>query len=133
MKNEQTVHELYSAFQRGDLTAILARVADDVDRRNDQVASHECPWNGDFSGKAKLPGFFTTLADNLDITVFDVRATVASGALVAVHLRIESNVRKNGRQLKNDVVHLWGFNAAGQLTSYRHFNDTAAELAAWRS
>ena len=46
MSNEQTVKEVYAAFKRGDVAAILARVADDVDWRNDGVASHECPWNG---------------------------------------------------------------------------------------
>ena len=54
------------------------------------------------------------------------------GDLVAVHLRIESTLRKNGRSLKNDAVHFWTFNKSGKITRYRHFNDTAAELAAWR-
>lgn len=50
MNNEQTIKELYAAFQQGDVAAIVAKVADDVDWRNDQVASNECPWNGKFSG-----------------------------------------------------------------------------------
>ena len=58
MSNEQTVRDVYAAFKRGDVAAILARVADDVDWRNDGVASHECPWNANFSGKTNLPGFF---------------------------------------------------------------------------
>src|SRR5258707_14816175 len=39
----------------------------------------ECPWNGNFSGKANLPGFFKAVAQNLDIKVFDVQAMAASG------------------------------------------------------
>ena len=132
MSNEQTVKDVYAAFQRGDVAAIVARVADDVDWRNDRVESRECPWNGNFSGKANLPGFFKAVGEHLDISVFDVQAIAASGSLVAVYLRIESTVRKNGRSLKNDSVHVWTFNDSGQITRYRHFNDTAAELAAWR-
>jgi ketosteroid isomerase-like protein len=49
-----------------------------------------------------------------------------------VQLRIEGSVRKNGRALANDVVHFWTFDDGGKIASYRHFNDTAAELAAWR-
>jgi ketosteroid isomerase-like protein len=30
-------------------------------------------------------------------------------------------------------VHFWTFNDLGQITRYRHFNDTAAELEAWRA
>ena len=132
MSNEQTVKDLYAAFQRADVAAIVAVVADDVDWRNDHVASSECPWNGNFSGKANVPGFFTAVGEHLDISVFDVQTMAASGSFVAVYLRIESTVRKNGRSLANDAVHFWTFNDSGQIARYRHFNDTAAELAAWR-
>jgi ketosteroid isomerase-like protein len=68
----------------------------------------------------------------LDISVFDVEAITASGSNVAVHLRIESRLTKNGQALTNDAVHFWTFNDKGQIKSYRHYNDTAAELRAWR-
>lgn len=132
VSNEQTVQDVYAAFLRGDVQAITAFVADDVDWRNDGVASRECPWNGNFSGKANLPGFFKAVGENLDIALFEVRQTASAEKVVAVNLRIESTVRKNGRSLKNDAVHLWNFNDNGQITRYRHFNDTAAELVAWR-
>ena len=132
MTNEQTVQKVYGAFQRGDVPAIVALVADDVDWRNDEVESRECPWNGNFSGKAGLPGFFEAVGGELDIKVFEVKAMAAAGSSVAVWLRVESTVRKTGRALRNDVVHFWSFNERGQITRYRHFNDTAAELAAWR-
>ena len=133
MSNEQTVKDLYAAFQRADVAAIVAVVADDVDWRNDHVASSECPWNGNFSGKANLPGFFKAVGEHLNISVFDVQKIVAAGSNVAVYLHIESTLPKNGRSVKNDSVHFWTFNDRGQIASYRHFNDTAAELAAWRS
>ena len=132
MSNEQTVKDVYAAFQRGDVAAIVALVSDDVDWRNDAVESRECPWNGDFSGKANLPAFFGAVGGELDIKVFDVNAIAATGPHVYVTLRIESTVRKNGRALKNDAVHFWTFDEAGRIARYRHFNDTAAELAAWR-
>ena len=132
MSHEQTVKDVYAAFQRQDVPAIQALVADDVDWRNDGVASRECPWNGNFSGKANLPGFFKAVGENLDLSVFDVKAVAASGPYVAVHLRIVGLVRKTGRGWQNDAVHFWTFNERGQIASYRHYNDTAAELAAWR-
>ena len=57
MSNEQVVKDVYAAFQRGDVAAIQACVADNVDWRNDGVSSSECPWNGNFSGKTNLPGY----------------------------------------------------------------------------
>lgn len=133
MNNEQTVRDLYAAYQRGDVAAIVERVAENVDWRNDRVESRECPWNGDFSGRARLPGFFKAVADHTDITTFDVQSIAASGNSVAAYIRLELTVRKNGRAVKEDAVHFWTFNDAGQVTRYRQFNDTAAELAAWRA
>src|SRR4029079_8728710 len=104
LNNAQTVTKVYEAFQRGDVAAIVALVADDVDWRNDGVESRECPWNGNFSGKANLPGFFAAVGAELNIAVFDVLTTVASGSHVAVNLHIESTLTKNGRSFNNDVV-----------------------------
>ena len=132
MSNEQTVKDVYAAFKRGDVAAILAHCADNVDWRNDGVASRECPWNGNFAGKANVPGFFKAVGEHLNLPVFDVKAIVAAGPYVAVHLRIEGHVIKTGKAWANDAVHFWTFNGTGQIASYRHFNDTAAELAAWR-
>jgi ketosteroid isomerase-like protein len=127
----ETIQELYAAFVRRDMPGILACVADDVDWNNERVASRDCPWNGDFSGREKLPGFFAALADNLDFQVFDPQAFVEAGNRVVVLLRIESVVRRTGRPLLNDVVHVWTF-AGDKVKSYRHYNDTAAEADAWR-
>ena len=132
MSNTQTVQDLYAAFGRGDVAAILNMVTDEVDWNNDRVASRECPWNGNFSGKARVPEFFKAV-DELDIAVFEPRTFVESGNHVSVMLRIESRVKKNGQSLQNDSIHLWTFNDAGKVSAYRHFNDTAAELAAWRA
>jgi ketosteroid isomerase-like protein len=127
----ETIQALYGAFERRDMPGILALVTDDVDWNNERVASRDCPWNGDFSGKEKLPRFFQALAENLDFRVFDPQAFVEAGDRVVVLLRIESVVRKTGRPLLNDVVHVWTFDG-DKVKSYRHYNDTAAEADAWR-
>ena len=99
------------------------------------MASKECPWNGNFSGKAIVPGFFKAVGDHLDFSVgvFEPRTFVESGNTVAVVLRLESRLKKNGQALKNDCVHVWTFNDKGQVTRYQHFNDTASELTCWRA
>jgi len=131
-KLTQTVQNLYAAFQRGDVPGILEHCAENIDWRHDQLASRECPWNGNFSGRKNLPGFFAALGEHIDFKVFEPKAFLETGNQVAVHLRIESVLRKNGKPLQNDSIHLWTFDTSGRVASYRHFNDTAAELAAWR-
>jgi uncharacterized protein len=69
MANTQTIQNIYAAFSRGDVPTILSHLADDVVWDNSGVASKECPWNGNFRGKAKVPGFFTAVGDNLDLVL----------------------------------------------------------------
>ena len=132
MSHTQTIQTIYAAFGRGDVPAILGHLTDDVDWNNDRVASKECPWNGNFSGKVNVPGFFKAVADHFDFEVFEPRAFMESGNHVAVLLRLESRLKKNGQPLKNDTVHFWTFTDRGLVSAYRHFNDTAMELAAGR-
>jgi ketosteroid isomerase-like protein len=134
MSMTATVQQVYEAFGKGDVETIVGLVADGVSWDNSRVVSSACPWNGDFSGKANLPGFFAAVDESIDFSAgaFEPLLFVESGNAVAVQLHLESRVRKNGRMLVNDVIHLWTFDDAGRIASYKHFNDTAAELEAWR-
>jgi ketosteroid isomerase-like protein len=135
MTNTQTVQSVYAAFIQNDVPTIINHLADDVIWDNSQVASAECPWNGNFSGKTKVPGFFKAVGDNLDFGagLFEPRRFVEAGNTVAVLLRLESRMTKNSQILKSDTVHFWTFDDSGLITQYQHFNDTAAELNAWNS
>jgi uncharacterized protein len=133
MTHSQTIQTIYEAFGRGDVSTILSHLADDVDWNNSRVASKECPWNGNFAGKAQVPGFFRAVGDNLALPVFQPHTFIENGTHVAVLLHIEGTVKKNDRPLVNDAGHFWGFDEHGKVNSYRHFNDTAMELEAWRA
>jgi uncharacterized protein len=131
--NVQKIQDLYSAFGRGDIPTILSYLAEDVDWNNSRVASRECPWNGNFSGRTHVPGFFRALEQQVDFTKFEPQTFIETGDHVAVLLHWTASLRKNGQTVGGDSVHVWRFNEHGQIGSYRHFNDTAMELAAWRA
>ena len=83
-------------------------------------------------GKAARSALFLGEYAAVNLPYVTVVIAILVGLVVAVYLRIEGRVRKTGRSWQNDAVHFWTFNERGQIASYRHFNDTAAELAAWR-
>jgi ketosteroid isomerase-like protein len=132
MSRTETIQAIYEAFGRGDVPAILSHLASDVDWNNSGVASSECPWNGNFSGQGMVGEFFKVVAEQLDFKKFEPQHFIASGEHVVALLHLESIVKRTGKPLVNDVVHVWRFNADGKVASYRHYNDTAMELAAWR-
>lgn len=133
MSHTETVQSIYAAFGRGDVPAILTHLSDDVDWDNSRVASRECPWNGNFSGKAQVPGFFAAVGGQLEFSVFEPHTFIESGRHVAVLLRLDGKLRKNGQPFRNDGVHVWTFDDRHKVSAYRHYNDTAMELASWRA
>jgi len=131
-QNVETVKELYAAFLRGDVNAILDHVTDTVNWNNQGNAAREVPWNGDFTGRRNLPKFFAALQEHTDFATFEPKDFTSNDHHVAVRLRVELTLKKNGRKIANDSIHFWTFDDAGKVTAFRFFNDTAAELAAWR-
>lgn len=55
------------------------------------------------------------------VGVFDPHTFVESGSKVAVVLRLESRLKKNGQPLKNDAVHVWTFNDKGLVEALPAF------------
>ena len=131
MSHTATIQLVYEAFGKGDVGSILSQCTDDVNWDNSHVASRDCPWNGNFSGKAHLPDFFQALGTSLRFHQFTPHTFVEQGNHVIVLLKISAEVVKNGNTWTNDAIHEWAFAADGRVKHYRHYNDTAKELHAW--
>jgi SnoaL-like protein len=59
-QNIETARQMYDAFGRGDVQAILALVTDDVDWSTD-AAFVSAPWYGPRQGKDGVTGFFEAI------------------------------------------------------------------------
>ena len=68
-QNVQTVKEMYEAFGRGDVQAILDRVTDDVDWSTD-AAIESAPWYGPKQGKDGVRSFFEGIVSTGPVTEF---------------------------------------------------------------
>jgi ketosteroid isomerase-like protein len=125
MSPQQTVHEIYAAFGRGDLPAILARVADDVEWEYGAAAT-SVPWLEPRRGRTGVAAFFDALLSRCEMKRFEPGAVLAEGPLVVSLANVEFEVRATGRRVVEvDEVHLWHFDAAGLVRRFRHRCDTA--------
>jgi ketosteroid isomerase-like protein len=123
MSHIPTVQEIYGAFGRGDVPAILARLADDVEWEYG-VSSTDVPWLQPRRGHAGAGAFFASLA-GFDITRFAPTTFLESGPVVVVLLQLEGTVKATGRPVvEEDEVHIWHFGADGKVTRFRHRADT---------
>ncbi len=110
MSNTDTVREIYEAFGRGDVSAILDKLDDSIEWET-QAPVPGVPWLQSRRGKANVAGFFESLAP-LKITRFEPHTVFDGG-----------NQGKNYSFPNNG--HLWQFNSAGKVTRYDHITDTA--------
>lgn len=119
----ETVQHLYACFGRGDVPAILAHLADDVEWEHDNVAP--VPWLQTLKGRQEVPRFFDVLMTQIEITQFVPKLVLGQGDTVLALIDLRATVRATGRELvEPDEVHIWRFNAAGQVRRFRHRVDT---------
>jgi uncharacterized protein len=133
MDNVQTVQDIYEAFGRGDIPAILDRLAPDV--RWDELpggggaAEAAVPWLLPRRGPQEVGEFFETLRA-LEFHRFQPLAFMAGDDRVAAVIDVELTVRDSGRSIRDEELHLWTFDDRGRVSRFRHYVDTAQHVAA---
>src|SRR3954454_12008790 len=131
--NATTVSAIYDAFARGDVPAILDRLADDVawEQWADNFAQRaSVPDLAPRRGRDDVAGFFGLIGawTVLDFAVLDV---IGSGRQVVAEVRAAFALPGGGR-FSDEELHLWTFDDGGQVVRLRHYCDTAKHIAAAR-
>jgi ketosteroid isomerase-like protein len=128
-----TVQDIYAAFGRGDIPAILDRLADDVrwehwpDRSGAQ--RHGVPWLAERTGPGEVREFFASLAA-LEFHRFEPLTFLEGERTVAAVIAIDVTVKASGERFRDDEIHLWTFGADGRVVSFGHYVDTAKHVEA---
>jgi ketosteroid isomerase-like protein len=131
--NAATVADIYAAFGRGDAAAVVARLAPDVAWED---------WSDNFAQRAGVPdmaprrgraevGAFFALVGSWTVLEFTVLDVIGTGRQVAAEVRVSFALPGGGR-FSDEEIHLWTFDADGQVTRLRHYTDTAKHIAAAR-
>lgn len=122
-RNIATVNEIYAAFGRKDVPAILERLAEDVEWEFGAM-DHGVPWLTPGRGRGHALKFFQTLG-TLDFRHFAVRAVMGDGDLVVGLVELEAFNPVSGKTVRETLeAHVWRFDAAGRITGMRHCADT---------
>jgi hypothetical protein len=131
MSNLTAVQEIYAAFARGDVPAILNHLADDVEWEYGG-GSTDVPWLQKRHGRKGAAEFFATLSA-VEIIKFVPKTFLEGPGVVVVLLDLEAKVKATGRQItEEDEVHIWHFNQNALVTRFRHRVDTQQHASALR-
>lgn len=131
MDNLKTIEEIYTAFGRGDIPAILGRLAEGVEWEYG-TAPNGVPWLQPRRGRGEVAAFFESLR-LLDIRKFAPKTLIEGRGVVVALIDVELTVKKTGKPIvEEDEVHLWHFDAEGRVIRFRHRVDTHQHVAAYR-
>ena len=127
----ETTQQIYAAFGRGDVPAILACLAEDVAWEYGAFPN-PVPWLQARQGRAGAAAFFQSLAA-LEFTHFEPLKILGDADTAVGICRVEATVRATGKRIVEvGEVHCFEFNAQGQVQRFRHAADTWQHALALR-
>ena len=126
-----SVQQIYTAFARGDIPAILDEIADDC--RWEHWSAHSAQQAGvaylqPRTGPAGVAEFFAAVSE-LQIHDFQVLGYIAGDREVAAKILIDAST-SNGGRYRDEELHLWKLDGDGKVAALRHYVDTAKHIAA---
>lgn len=129
--NMETVQAIYDAFGRGDVPAILAHLAEDIEWEYSTLDAG-VPWLQPRKGRAEVPNFFASLSA-LEIQKFQPKTLLESGNIVIALIDLEMVVKASGHRVREeDEVHIWSFDSQGRISRFCHRMDTHKHWLALR-
>lgn len=130
MENVAVVQQIYEAFGRGDVPAILDHLAEDVEWEYG-VNSTDVPWLQPRRGRQEVRGFFEALGA-LEIQNFTPKTMLESDDVVVAIVDFEATVKETGQRIsEEDEAHIWRF-AEGKVVRFRHRADTHQSQLAYQ-
>lgn len=127
-ENKATVVAAYEAFGRGDIPAVIGVNAPDA------VWVIHTASNAAFAGEHKghdgIGALFQTIGETVDIAGFDMQPIAVDGDIVVASGNQSYTVKKSGKTVSGRLVHVFTFNAGGQLVHFEEWESNADE--AWR-
>jgi ketosteroid isomerase-like protein len=120
-RSVDTVTEVYEAFARGDVAAVLGAMADDIEWHEADGMPYGGVHRGGQAIAENVLGPITT--DVVDFTVTPERLIAEEGTVVAV-TRYAGVGKETDEELDLPVVHFWEVRD-GKIAGFRQFIDTA--------
>jgi uncharacterized protein len=121
--NVKTITEVYEAFGRGDVAAILEAVSDNVDWAS-EAASSAAPWYGVRHGKDGVAAFFADFGSAMEVEEFTPVSVAANDTDVLTVVRFRARSRQTGKSSEMNLHHYFSFRD-GKVAYYRGTEDTA--------
>ena len=125
--NVRLIRELYDAFSRGDIVAVLKFIDPQADLNFEGPKA--IPWAGNWHGREGWAKFFQVLGENADEITLKMEPFAAQGDNVVTVGRYQARVKLTGKRIDSPLVHLWTIRN-GMVVKCQELTNTATEAAA---
>jgi uncharacterized protein len=130
-ENVQVVQEIYAAFQRGDIEAVLKPLADDV-RWWIAGSWESIPYAGMRSGREQVAKFFVILGEVVEFERFEPYQYIAQGDEVVALGSDRRRFKSTDKVIESQWAMVFTLRQ-GQIVAFRAYDDTEAAAAALRT
>lgn len=128
--NITLVQDLYAAFGRGDIGAVVGGLTQDIDWQT-LGPSQDYPTFGQRKGPAAVRDFFAQVAATEEFSDFSPREFYASGDKVFVLGSYAGKIKKTGRPFACEWAHVFAF-SGDKVSRFREYTDTTQFVAGYR-
>jgi uncharacterized protein len=129
-QNTKVVQDAYAAFGRGDITALLGYLTDDIRWQGVIGTAVHVPFSGERSGKTEVAEFFRQVAAAEDFQQFEPREFVAQGDKVVAIGHYRAVTKPTGKSFESDFVMVFTLRD-GKIARFQEFTDSAGINAAF--
>ena len=128
-ENERAVQALYAALGRGDIPAILATLAEEIEWRI--AGPSELPYAGTHRGRDAVAQLLETLGRTAEFEEFAPQEYFTRGDKVVVLGRERQRVKATGQTVETEWAMVFTL-SGGKIARFHNFVDTHAVAAAHR-
>lgn len=128
-ENAKLIAEVYAAFGRGDIPAVLAKIADNAEWNG--PANKELPYAGAYKGPGGAAKFFDRIASHLRVTAWEPKTYLAAGDEVMTTGSWSCVALETGKAFSS----IWAMRfvvKGGKIVFFQPYEDTAVVVAALR-
>ena len=129
--NVTLVQSLYAAFGRGDIVAVIAGLAPEIDWQS-VGRKTDYPAFGPRKGAAQVQDFFQIVAENEEFADFSPREFYPADDKVFVLGSYTVKMKKTGKPVACEWVHVFTLRD-GMVTRWREHTDTAQFAEGYRA
>ena len=125
-ENVQLIQQHFAAFGKGDLSAVLGTIAQDVDWQSPATRSmqEEIPWAKPCHSREEVASFFKELLDSVQPEKFEIFNFTAQDDRVMVEGMNSGKVISTGISYEHDWIMVFTMRD-GEIVRHRHYYDTA--------